>query len=80
MKKIIHEEICTILSTPFSADYEKAYKDLIYAIEHCVESQLIPYCYGVDIFKKIEEDRVSGNKSLYRLNEIRNELKAGIQL
>ena len=49
---------------------------LIYAIEYCIESLLIPYKYGVDIFMEVEKDKSLGNKSLFRLNEIRNEIKS----
>src|SRR5690606_11069221 len=76
LRKIIHDEVYTLLTSSFSYDYEKAYKDLIYAIEYCIERQLIPYNYGVDIFRRVEGDKSSGNKSLLRLNEIRYEIKS----
>lgn len=76
LRKTVYEEVYNILTTSFFSDYEKAYKDLIYAIEYCIENGLIPYKDGVDIFKKIEEEKSSGNASLLRLNEIRNEIKS----
>jgi len=76
LRKVIHEEVCAILTSSCCSDYEKAYKDLIYAIEYCIENQLIPYEYGVDVFNKVEKEKSSGSKTLLKLNDIRNEIKS----
>lgn len=76
LRKTMYEEVYSILTSLFLLDYEKSYKDLIYVIEYCIENQLIPYDDGVNAYMEIQKDRSLGNKSLDRLNEIRNDLKA----
>ncbi len=76
LRKLMYEEVYSILTSSFSLDYEKTYNDLIYVIEYCMENQLIPYNDGIDAYIEIEKDKSLGNKSLNRLNEIRNEIKS----
>ncbi|NMB08482.1 MAG: MerR family DNA-binding transcriptional regulator [Tissierellia bacterium] len=76
LRKTMYEEVYSILTSSFSSDYEKTYKDLIYVIEYCMENQLISYNDGIDAYMEIEKDKSLGNKSMDRLNEIRNEIKS----
>ncbi|WP_236914717.1 aldo/keto reductase [Clostridium sp. Cult2] len=76
LRKIMYEEVYIILTSSFPSGYEKSYKDIIYAIEYCIENQLIPYKDGIDIYMRLVKDKSLGNKSLDRLNEIRNDIKS----
>jgi len=76
LRQTVQDEVHAILTSPLSADYEKAYKDLIYVLEYSIENQYISYKNGVNIFMKIEEDRNSGSRSVRRLNDYREKIKA----
>lgn len=76
LKKIMAEELNNILNSPLSSDYDQLYKDLIYVIEYCIESGLISYENGLNMYMMLETNESSGEKLLDRLNEIKKEIKA----
>ncbi len=80
LRKIIQEELNSILKFSISSDYEKLYRDLIYLIEYCIENQMISYENGINMYMKIQSVKNSGNNLLDRFNEIKNEIKSIISL
>lgn len=80
LRKVMYEELEGILNSNLSFDYEKAYKDLIYVMEYCIENKLIEYEVGVNMYMEILKNKNMDNKSLSGLDEIKSKIKSLVNL
>lgn len=70
----ITQDVMEILNATVTRE-NQGVEDLIYVLEHCIETELIPYTTGVQLFSRLCQDK---NPRLETLEAVKAEIKSSI--